>query len=462
MYLLFVFCFGACVDLSPQNKQVQTSNEEQNNDETYEKRRKVIEEENKKARERARLANEAIKIVPFPPRFVQASATQGARNLAGKNNNFAVRFYSSLQARPNQKGKNLFFSPISLHTALGMLQLGTTHVGEQELAKVLGVEGLPDVGKDFYNLQGSVLSGLSANAEIALANAMFIDEKARILPEYQNKVKQHFETDIFKGSLKTPQTIQKINNWVNQSTRGKIPTIVDEVNEDVRLILLNAIYFRSIWEEAYKFKKEATKDSDFTLANGLKKQVPMMYHYGGNYLYTENAQVQIVAIPYKNKASYLYVVLPKPNVSLANIENNLNDPMLNVWIAQMQEKEAELVAMPKIKIETTFRADTILQNMGAKAIFDESNPEHLLNIDGGFDKLFVAKVLHKTFLDINEEGTEAAAIIEIEVEDTKEEAPPPPKKFTFIANRPFLFFIREANLGTILFMGRVMNPLERL
>ena len=412
-----------------------------------------------------RKPNNPNKIESFPPRFTKAETTEGAKNLAKQNNQFAVNFYTSLKNESAQQGKNMFFSPFSLHTVLGMLYEGTSNVGKTELAQVLGVQGLPAVGKDFYNMQGSVLKYLSPNAEIALSNAVWISDKAKVLPAYQNAIKESFETEIFKGKLDSPEAIKQINDWVSKNTRGRIPSIIEKDNKPsalTRLILLNALYFKSIWEEGYEFEKEGTKEEDFTLLSTSKIKVQMMNQYSGMFKYYETPAMQIIGIPYKNRATYLYIILPKETTNLPALEQTFTPANLALWLSQMKDEDAERVAIPKILMQTRFFANETLKSMGAKAIFDTIKPIHLLGIDNGTDSLFVKNVIHKTFLEINEKGSEAAAVTEVELEKKSDEAPPPPpKKFTFVANRPYMFFIAEDNLQTILFMGRVMNPLEK-
>jgi serpin B len=404
---------------------------------------------------------------PFPARFTKAEATEGAKNLAKQNNRFAVNFYAKLKAQPEEQNKNLFFSPFSLHTALGMLYEGTSNAGKTELGQVLGVQGLPTAGKDFYNLQGSVLQGLRPNAEIALSNAVWISDQANVLPAYQNAVKENFETEIFKGKLDSPEAIEQINGWVNKNTRGRIPSIIEKDNaptEDTRLILLNALYFKSVWQEGYAFEAEQTKEEDFKLLTAKKIKVMMMNQFGGSFKYYETPAMQIVGIPYKDAGSYLYVVLPKENTNLPALEQMFTPENLALWLANMKFELAERVAIPKILMQTRFSANKMLQDMGAKAIFEEYGYDHLKGIDDGSQMLFLQSVVHKTFLEINETGSEAAAVTEERVEAPKEEAPrevEKPKKFTFVANRPYMFFIAESNLQTILFMGRVLNPLEK-
>lgn len=409
--------------------------------------------------EAASKAKEAI-----APRFTKAENTEGAQKLATQNNQFALNFYTKLKNEKAQQGRNMFFSPFSLHTALGMLYVGTTNVGKSELAKVLGVEGAAEVGKDFYNLQGAVLNHISPHAEIALSNALWISDKANTLPAYQKAVQEDFETEIFKGKLDSPEATQQINDWVNKNTRGRIPIIIENDNQPnafTRLILLNALYFKSTWASGYEFEEANTKEGDFTLVSTAKVKAQMMNRYGGKYNYLETADMQMIAIPYKNYASCLYIILPKATTSLPALEASFTPENIKLWLSTMKHTDAELITIPKVALKTHFPANDILKNMGAKAIFDTIKPIHLLGIDNGADSLFVKSVIHKTFLKINEKGAEAAAITEEKLENPKEEARQPPKKFSFIANRPYMFFIADTNLKTMLFMGRIMNPLEK-
>ncbi len=390
--------------------------------------------------------------------FVNAQPTSNAKLLANQNNQFAINFYAKL--KNETKGENLFFSPFSIYTALGMLYVGTSNAGKQELAEVLGVQNIPKIGEEYYHLQGSILKEISPSAEISLNNSIWINEKTNVLPNYQKQLKENFEAEHFRGDLSKPENIKKINDWVSKNTRGRIPNIMssDTDNSALGLILLNAIYFKGNWAEGYAFEEENTKKDDFTLMSSARIKVDMMKRYGNHYPYFETPFFQMIGIPYKNKTSFLYIILPKTTTNLLAVEQTCTPENLELWLSSMKYMEANEIAIPKIKLQTSFKANDILKNMGVKAVFDNTNTIHLNETDNT-QKLFVSRVIHKTFLDINEKGIEAAAVTEIEegdkTEETKEEKPKP---INFVANHPYMFFIADKDFQTILFMGRVLNP----
>ncbi|TAH27971.1 MAG: serpin family protein [Cytophagales bacterium] len=434
IYLFYFLCcfLWSCEDKSNNTSSKIQNQEKENNQEDIESYQK-----NKSNQD---------DITPFAERFVKAIQTNEAKLLATQNNQFALNFYEKL--KNTTKDQNLFFSPFSLYTALGMLYVGTSNAGKQELAQVLGVQNIPKIGEAYYHLQGSILKEISPSAEIALNNSIWINEQANILSKYEKQLKENFETESFRGNLSKPENIKKINDWVSKNTRGRIPTIIetDADNIDPTLILLNAIYFRGNWAESYAFEETNTQKNDFTLMSSKKIKVDMMKKSGGHYPYFETPFFQMIGIPYKDEKSFLYIILPKTTTNLLNVEQSFTPENLKLWLSSTKYMAAEVVAMPKIKLETEFDAISILKNMGIKSVFDSVNTIHLNETDET-KTLFVSKVIHKTFLDINEKGTEAAAVTEIE--EYKKDADAVREKpilINFIANRPYMFFIADKDL----------------
>jgi serpin B len=399
--------------------------------------------------------------------YAKAEATEESKKLAIQNNRFALNFYAQLKQEKAEQGKNLFFSPFSLYTVLGMLYLGANDGGKQELAEVLGLQGLGDVGKEFYNLQGIILKKIVFDAEIALCNAAWISDSAKVLPAYENILREFFKAEIFKGKLNSPEVVKQINAWVEKQTQGRISNIIDEnnlPNKRSRLILINTLYFKGFWSDSYKFERFMTGEKDFTLVTDKKVKVPMMHNSGQDYKYVETDQMQMIAIPYKGYSAHLYIVLPLKTTNLNAIETAFTPENLMCWITNMKPVKAERLMISKLKIGINFTANEMLKKLGVKAVFDTIRPVYLKGIDGGVDSLFVKQILQKTYFEVYEEGAEAVVVTEKEerkFEEKKSEIKEPPKKFTFEANRPFLFFIADREFKAILFIGRVMNLAEK-
>jgi len=347
--------------------------------------------------------------------------------LGAQANDFAFKLYGHL----SQTEGNLFFSPASIEAALAMTAEGAA---EQTL-------------KQFENLlpQRSCFPNIGKSVTFENANAIWVDQMFPILGTFETAVTKKHSAEIRPANFVGQPNVErlKINSWVEQKTRNKIKDLLPDgsVNTMTRMILVNAIYFKGDWLHAFDPKK--TSDAFFqTLENG-EVQVPMMQLRETRFAYGENEFFQTLELPYEGEEVSMLLMLPKDNDDLNSFSTN--------QLPRMYKTDVN-VFLPRFKVESTFDLKQPLADLGLTDAFDETCAD-FSGITGTQD-LFIGAAVHKAFVEVNEEGTEAAAATGISIGVTS--MPPPPK--TFRADHPFTFLIRENTSGKILFMGRIVNP----
>ena len=372
------------------------------------------------------------------------------RNLVQGNNRFALELYAKLR----EKDGNLFFSPYSISTALGMTDAGARGNTAKQMAATLHFTQFQDMLHPVFGLVIKQINGdgKPRGYELYTANALWLQSDYHFLPGFRKLIKGNYGAELrevdFKGA--TEETRQTINAWVEKQTKDKIkellkPGILDELT---RLVLTNAIYFKGNW--ASQFKKEATRDEPFLVAADKKVNVPMM-HQKADFKYFDTAKLQLLEMPYEGKDLSMVVLLPKEVDGLADLEKSLTMTKLQDWLDRLHKSEVE-VALPKFQATSEFRLDKALIDMGMKDAFDIGKAD-FSGMSSSRD-LYIKAVVHKAFVDVNEEGTEAAAATAVVMVDPKGLRLTP----SFRADHPFLFLIRDTRYGSILFLGRVMNP----
>ena len=394
-------------------------------------------------------------------------------SLASHNNDFALDLYAKLR---EQEG-NLFFSPFSISTALGMTYAGARGETGAQMAKVLR---LPTDEKrvDVPVSQGqqwimrkvrtpwpqdrlhpafkALVEDLNARQEkgayqLSVANALWGQKGYTWLDEFLKVTRDNYGAGLrevdFVGD--TEGARKTINDWAEKQTKDKIKELVPPgvLDDLTRLVLTNAIYFKGNW--ASQFKETATQDAPFTLVNGEKVEVPMMRQTGeSGYMETEGFQA--LELPYVENELSMVVFLPKKMDGLAELEKSFTAYNLARWLPELRKREAQ-VELPRFKMTSEFRLDDVLKSLGMTYAF--TGNADFSGMDGKKD-LSIGAVLHKAFVDVNEEGTEAAAATAVVVRMTAAPAQP----IVFCADHPFLFLIRDNRTGSILFMGRLTNP----
>ena len=376
---------------------------------------------------------------------------QTIENMLIKNNStFAVDLYQKLRVSEG----NIFFSPYSISTALAMTYGGARGNTEEEMAKSLrfSLEQV-DLHSAFAQVE-SRLNKIQKSGEINLsvANSLWPQQDYKFLDEYLSLTKKHYGVSINPVDYKrVREAAQTINKWVEDKTQDKIKDIIkpDTLDTLTRLILVNAIYFKGKWRSP--FNAEETKDASFRISSEDFIQTPMMTQEG-EFGYADLDSLELLQMPYAGEQVSMIVLLPKAVDGLAQLEADLSLATLEKWKSQLHKKDV-IVYLPKFKMTSEFSLNEILMSMG---MIDAFNPlkANFAGIDGRPDNLYISDVIHKAFVAVDEEGTEAAASTAVVFEAAGISTPSP----TFNADHPFIFLIQENQTGTILFMGRVNNP----
>jgi serpin B len=377
--------------------------------------------------------------------------------VAKGGNEFATDLYGKLA---KQEG-NLFFSPFSVSTALGMTSLGAKN---ETLAQMIKTLHLPEdpvkIHGGFSALLGSLnnekVDPKKRGYELNVANRLWGAKGAKWLPEYLTDSQKFYgaglqELDFEKATEASRETI---NRWVEEKTKDKIKDLIPSgaLMADTQLVLTNAIYFKGSWAE--EFDKKLTKDLPFHVTSDKSIKVPMMYSVR-DASYFEDSNAQVLQLPYRNGELSMILFLPKKKNDLAGLEKKFTSENVNKWLSQLRKEDDARITIPKFKMTSKFDLEKTLPEMGMKDLFSAG----VADLSGmtGSKNLFISQVIHKAFVDVNEEGTEAAAATAIIARPTSAPIKPrtPP---VFTADHPFLFVIRDNRSESILFMGRVSDP----
>ena len=380
------------------------------------------------------------------------------------NNEFALRLFAKLQST---KG-NLFFSPYSISTALAMTFAGARGQTESQMAEVLHFpvsanQRMDSTSKSMLDRQqfaadfGKIIKDLNNRGQkgaytLTVANALWGQKGYEFLKEFQELIEKSYdgrlnEADFVRAAEAAHKTI---NDWVEKKTNGKIKNLISQgvLNSMTRLVLTNAIYFKGNW--ASQFKVDRTKDAPFTLTDGQKIDVPMM-NQKAEFGYMETDDFQALEMPYVDQELSMVILLPKKFDALGEFEITFIQDNLTQWLTKIHKREV-VVFVPKFKMTSQFSLASVLQSMGMTDAF--SSDANFSGMDGKRD-LFISAVIHKAYVEVNEEGTEAAAATGVVMRLTSVGPTPTP---VFRADHPFLFLIRDNLTGSILFIGRVANP----
>ena len=360
------------------------------------------------------------------------------------DNRFAFKMFQEVSS---MNGSNTFFSPLSLNMALGMLFNGASGDTRSEMAEVLGMADFTDLEiNEYYQKMSQSLLNIDPLTELGIANSIWYRTGFSVKQSFIDINQNYFDAIVKALDFSEPDAADIINQWCAEKTNDRIKEIVDNpIPENVMMHLINALYFKSKWK--FEFDKTLTKQDDFTTADSRKVTVNMMEQLCVSHYYTD-PYLQCVEMPYGNEAFSMIVVLPGNSMDIDQLVDYLDDKMWqnivdNLWKTNVYLK------LPRFKIECDLPLNDPVINVGMKRIFG-----------GGFSNisdapLQVSKIKQKTFVEVNEAGTEAAAVTDIEMFVSADPGLP-----NFVANRPFLYLIKEKSTGTILFIGRMDEPKE--
>ena len=369
-----------------------------------------------------------------------------AMNAANSVNSFGLDLYRVLSGKEG----NIFFSPFSISTALAMTYLGADGNTALQMKQVLHFE---DEG--LHESFSELIASLDKPAEayrLITANALWVQKNYPLLESFLKDIDRYYRAPVNIVDFVTDldNSIRKVNDWIEEKTAGKIKNMLtkDDVDSLTRLILTNAIYFKGKWKTP--FDEKLTKKDFFYVNENTKVEVDMM-ELTEKFEYYEDDRVQVLKLPYAGSSLSMVIVLPRVNVKLIELEKDLTKEKIEQWLKNLSETRVQLF-LPRFKILERLSMKETLVKMGMTDAF--SDKANFSKIDGTL-KLKIQNVIHQAFVEVNEEGTEAAAATAVIV-GIKMAMPVMP--VIFRADRPFMFFIQEETSNTILFMGRLQKP----
>ncbi len=375
--------------------------------------------------------------------------TVAEQALIAADNTFGLKLFRAIRAA-EPASDNLFISPLSVAMALGMTYNGAAGTTQEAMQKALELRGLSidDVNESYRGVI-DLLADLDPSVEFLLANSIWYRQGFQVEASFLDVNRTYFDAELSALDFASANAAPTINSWVDQKTRGRIDKIVEPpIPTDVVMYLINAIYFKGSWTS--KFDKDLTTRAPFTLADGSQKSVEMMstgVEIAVNaYL---DSDVTVLDLPYGGKAYSMTIVLPNAGVGIGDLVASLDDARWQTWIDRLSEG-SYVVVMPKFTLQYELEMKDVLSGLGMGIAFAPIQADFTrINPTPGL--LYISKVKHKTFVDVNEEGTEAAGVTSVEVRQVS--IPP-----TLYIDRPFLFAIRERFSGTVLFLGLIMDP----
>jgi len=382
----------------------------------------------------------------------KASEVDGSRVSA--NTGFAVRLMRELHR--SQSGSNIFVSPLSVSVALSMAYNGADTTTKEAMAAALGFDDMSDeeVNAGFKALIESLLSA-DKDVSLNIGDSVWIKSgfAEGVKPAFTDALSEYYLSEVyvrpFDGS-----TITEVNSWIEEETNGMIKKMVDDLDADTVMFLINAIYFKGAWVD--KFDTSLTKAADFTTADGSTVNVDMMSRVG-EYAYSNDGAVQVARLPYGRDKIAMYVFLPAEGTSLESFTDGLTGEELEAYFAKLHVSELDL-RLPKLKLEYgKVDLKDALTSMGMGEAFDRGSADFRGIADVSPERLFIAFVDHKAVVEVNEEGTEAAAATNVGIGVTSA-----PMRTEFIVDRPYLFVIRDDRSGCILFSGLISDPTQRV
>lgn len=380
-------------------------------------------------------------------------AQEAGAALSAANTRFAVKLFKELNVGLGA-GENIFVSPFSISTALAMVYNGASGETKQAMADTLEVAelDLAELNSAYFNLIKS-LESVDVDVLLQIANSVWMEEgfAPSVQADFLELVAAAFGSEVFTEDFADPATLDKINGWIEDNTGGKIKDMLDQIPPDALMYLVNALYFKAAW--TFPFDPEDTSEWDFTRSDGATKTVPMMT-YGSlvtSFAYMADADYCAVRLPYGRDKVAFYGFIPWSYDSDKTVEDFIADLTPEKLEAYFQgvdypqsDGEGITIAVPRFKIEYKETLNDVLEALGMGPAFGAGG------FDGIAEGLGISRVIHQTFIEVNEEGTEAAAATVVEMFSGITPS--------FVGDKPFFFVIRDDRSGSILFMGKVADP----
>jgi len=372
--------------------------------------------------------------------------TTGEQRVIGAANDFSFALFRRLGAA--QQGENVFTSPLSASMALGMAMNGAAGTTHDEMRATLGFGATAtdaEIGESYESLI-ALLRGLDPSVDFRIANAIWYRAGFPVNQSFLDQGRNWFDARVSAIDFASPAAVPTINDWVSTATAGKIPTIIETIRGDQIMFLINAIYFKGGWRT--KFDPARTIDAPFHAIGG--DQPAKLMHREGTMKYLQTADFHAVDLPYGNSAYAMTVVLPNEGRDIDAVGAALQGSAWADWMAQLHDAEVDLY-LPRFKLAWERALIPDLESLGMRAAFVAGGADFTRLSPAGRD-LYISVVKQKTYVDVDEEGTEAAAVTNVGISVVSM-----PARASFRVDRPFIFVLRERLSGTILFMGRIVR-----
>ena len=375
--------------------------------------------------------------------------TPNENSLVESANSFGFKLFQEIAGEEGDK--NIFLSPLSISMALEMLYNGAGGTTREAMQTTLGLSGLAtqEINESYQSLI-ELWTGLDQKTKFEIANSIWLRQGYQIEPEFIDSSRTYFDAEIGEIDIRNLSAASEaINAWVKRNTHGKIKRIGVLFGPDTMYVVVNATYFEGTW--TYRFEEKRTKDDWFILPDGSKKECKMM-HLRGKLQYLHNSNFQAVNLPYGNGYFSMTIFLPNSDKDIDSLIAEFNQENWSQWINSFTETEGRMILeFPKFTLEYEVKLNEALKALGMEVAFDLEAADFSGIVKNPIPPLAIEEVKHKTFVEVNEKGTKAAAV-------THAVNPPGPPLPVMRVDRPFVFVIQESHSQTILFIGKIVNP----
>ena len=365
------------------------------------------------------------------------------------DNEFGLEVFRKI--RDNSDDENLMISPLSISVAFAIAYNGAGKDTKTEMEKAMKLNGLTtEQINSSYKMLIDALQSLDKDVIFEIANAIFYADGFSVKPDFLNINKTVYDAEVSKLNFGSSTAVKTINDWVADKTHDKITKIIDQLSPLDRMVLLNAVYFNGIWKT--KFDEKGTHNLPFKKINGTSIEVPMMKKEE-KLDYTTNPLFSAVKMPYGKGQFNMLVMLPAEGKNSQDIIDALSAANWNNWMKSFEVRDPVVVTMPRFKFAFETKLNNVLAEMGMTKAFLPNIADFSKISD---EDLYISSAVHKSYIDVNENGTEAAAVTSITFTTTSAGNEPP--KTWFYVDKPFVFAITEKETNAILFIGEVQKP----
>ncbi len=377
------------------------------------------------------------------------------KQVVSASGSFGLNLFGKIAEQ--ESGKNFFISPLSVSTALAMTLNGAAGQTYDDMRKTLGLDGLSndEINQSYRNLI-SLFGGLDPNVKFTIANSIWYRNTLAVADSFVLVNKDYFDAEVSPLDFNDPGAANVINSWISNKTNDKIPKVLEPpIDPTVVMYLIDALYFNGTWQ--YRFDKEQTKPLPFYLSDGNSKDAPMMA-VRDTLRYFSNSDMGVVELPYGRGDYSMLIILPDSTSSLKSLTGALTDGAYQTILDGLHVADVQ-ITMPKFTVKYDSLLNSALTSMGMGIAFDPDQADFSRMETGGIKgNIYISRVIHSTYLDVNEEGTEAAAatVVELSYKSGEDGSQVGPIKFN--VNRPFVFLIKENHENTIMFMGAIADP----